>query len=56
VIPPHWDAKIAVHFAHRVGALVATLLILATTVHVFYHHRLRRELVRPATSSTRCTS
>jgi cytochrome c oxidase assembly protein subunit 15 len=48
VIPPHWDAKIAVHFAHRVGALVATLLILATTAHVFYHHRLRRELVRPA--------
>ena len=25
LIPPHWDAKIAVHFAHRVGALVVTL-------------------------------
>jgi heme a synthase len=48
LIPPHWDAKIAIHFAHRVGALVATLLILATTAHVFYHHRLRRELVRPS--------
>ena len=24
VIPPHWDAKIAIHFAHRVGALIAT--------------------------------
>jgi cytochrome c oxidase assembly protein subunit 15 len=48
VIPPHWDAKIAVHFAHRVGALVATFLILATTAHVFYRHRLRRELVRPS--------
>ena len=40
--------KIAVHFAHRVGALVATLLILATTGHVFYHHRRRGELVRPS--------
>jgi cytochrome c oxidase assembly protein subunit 15 len=48
VIPPQWDAKIAVHFAHRVGALVATLLILATTAHVFYHHPRRRELTRPS--------
>jgi cytochrome c oxidase assembly protein subunit 15 len=48
LIPPQWDAKIAIHFAHRVGALVATGLILATTAHAFYHHRRRRELVRPA--------
>src|SRR5688572_16210009 len=48
LVPPHWDAKIAVHFAHRVGALVATVLVLATTAHVFYHHRRRRELVRPS--------
>lgn len=47
-IPPHWDAQIAVHYAHRVGAVVATGLILATSGHVFYHHRQRRELVRPA--------
>jgi cytochrome c oxidase assembly protein subunit 15 len=46
VIPPHWDAKIAIHFAHRVGALIATALILATTGHVFYHHRRRGELLR----------
>jgi cytochrome c oxidase assembly protein subunit 15 len=48
VIPPHWDPKIAIHFAHRVGALVATMLILATTGHVFYRHRRRGEIVRPA--------
>jgi cytochrome c oxidase assembly protein subunit 15 len=48
LIPPHWDPKIAIHFAHRVGALVASLLIVATTGHVFYHHRVRGELVRPA--------
>jgi cytochrome c oxidase assembly protein subunit 15 len=46
VIPPHWDAKIAIHFAHRVGALIATILILATTGHVFYHHARRGELLR----------
>ena len=47
LIPPHWDPKIAIHFAHRVGALVASLLIIATAGHVFYHHRVRGELVRP---------
>jgi len=48
LVPPHWDAKIAIHFAHRVGALIATMLILAGTGHVFYHHRRRGELVRPS--------
>src|SRR6185503_14538707 len=48
LIPPHWDAKIAVHFAHRMGALIVSLAILATTGHVFYHHRTRRELFRPS--------
>ena len=48
LIPPHWDAKIAIHFAHRVGALCVTAMILATTGHVFYHHRGRAELRRPS--------
>ena len=48
LIPPHWDAKIAIHFAHRLGALIVSLAILATTGHVLYHHRRRRELRRPA--------
>jgi cytochrome c oxidase assembly protein subunit 15 len=48
VIPDHWDPKIAVHFAHRVGALVVTLAILATSGHIWYHHRRRRHLARPA--------
>jgi cytochrome c oxidase assembly protein subunit 15 len=47
LIPPHWDPKIAIHFAHRVGALIVSLAILATTAHVFYHHRTRPELRRP---------
>jgi len=48
VIPDHWDPKIAVHFAHRVGALVVTLSVLATSAHIWYHHRGRHELTRPA--------
>ena len=47
LIPPHWDAKIAIHFAHRIGALVASVLIVAAAGHVFYHHRRRAELLRP---------
>ncbi len=48
LVPPHWDAKIAVHFAHRVGALCVAALVLATSGHVCYHHRRRGELVRPS--------
>jgi cytochrome c oxidase assembly protein subunit 15 len=48
VIPDHWDPKIAVHFAHRVGALLVTLSVLATSGHIWYHHRNRREFTRPA--------
>jgi cytochrome c oxidase assembly protein subunit 15 len=48
LIPPHWDPMIAIHFAHRVGAVIVSLAILATTGHVVYHHRSRSELRRPS--------
>jgi cytochrome c oxidase assembly protein subunit 15 len=48
VIPTHWDPKIAIHFAHRVGALVVTLAVVATSAHIFFYHRGRRELTQPA--------
>lgn len=48
LIPPFWTAKIAIHFAHRVGAVVVTLAIIATSAHVLYHHRDRAALARPA--------
>ena len=48
LIPPQWDPKIAIHFAHRVGALIVSVLITALAGHVFVHHRRRRELARPA--------
>jgi cytochrome c oxidase assembly protein subunit 15 len=49
VIPDRWDPKIAVHFAHRVGALVVALAAIATAAHVWYHHRSRIRLTGPAT-------
>jgi cytochrome c oxidase assembly protein subunit 15 len=48
LLPPTWDPKIAVHFAHRVGALIVTVFALATSGHVFFHHRTRPELWRPS--------
>src|SRR5262245_24083882 len=49
LIPDHWDAGIAVHFAHRVGALFVVFGVLATSGHIWYHHAKRSELTRPAT-------
>jgi cytochrome c oxidase assembly protein subunit 15 len=48
VIPPVWTAAIAIHFAHRAGAVLVVAAIVATTLHVFWHHRDRRELIGPA--------
>ncbi len=49
VIPPTWSAQIAVHFAHRVWALVVVIWIVANAIYIWRRHRERRELVRPAT-------
>ncbi|MCA1559694.1 MAG: COX15/CtaA family protein [Acidobacteria bacterium] len=48
ILPPVWSVAIAIHFAHRIGAVLVTAAILATAGHVWFHHRGRRELVRPA--------
>lgn len=48
LLPPVWSAAIAIHFAHRIGAIVVVAAILATALHVRHHHRGRRELTRPA--------
>jgi heme a synthase len=48
ILPDHWDPKIAVHFAHRVGALVVTLAVIATLIAALTKHRGRRDLVAPA--------
>ncbi|MEX2272109.1 MAG: COX15/CtaA family protein [Vicinamibacterales bacterium] len=48
LVPPVWNPGVAIHYAHRVGALIVTLCVLAVAGHIFYHHRARRELTRPA--------
>jgi heme a synthase len=48
IVPDHWDPKIAIHFAHRVGALIVTLAIVATTTSIWSRARGRREFTGPA--------
>jgi len=48
LVPDHWDAKIAVHFAHRAGALIVTMAVAATVFHIWWHHRGNQALTRPA--------
>ena len=40
---PQWTPQIAIHYAHRVGALIVTLAIAATVGHVWYHHAAARQ-------------
>jgi cytochrome c oxidase assembly protein subunit 15 len=48
LIPDHWNAGIAVHFAHRVGAILVAWSILTTAARIWFHHRRHAVLVRPA--------
>jgi cytochrome c oxidase assembly protein subunit 15 len=48
LLPPHWTAQIAIHYAHRLGALIVLCAIAATVGHIWYHHPGRSELRRPA--------
>jgi len=48
LVPPVWSAAIAIHYAHRVGAVLVSVLVLATVGHVLYHHPRRAELRRPS--------
>jgi len=45
--PTHWDPKIAVHFAHRAGALLVAIAVLATAATVWRRTTLG-EFRRPA--------
>jgi cytochrome c oxidase assembly protein subunit 15 len=49
VIPDHWSAAIAVHFAHRVTAVIVTVAVTTTSLYIWRWHRDRQELTRPAT-------
>src|SRR5580765_4698229 len=38
VVPDHWDARIAVHFAHRVGALIVASFIFSLAAYIGRRH------------------
>jgi cytochrome c oxidase assembly protein subunit 15 len=48
LLPDHWDGRIGVHFAHRAGAVVVAAAAIATSAHVWFHHRTQSALLRPA--------
>jgi cytochrome c oxidase assembly protein subunit 15 len=48
LIPDHWNSGIAIHFTHRVGALLVTLSVLTLFAQVRSRYRHRPELVRPS--------
>jgi cytochrome c oxidase assembly protein subunit 15 len=48
LVPDHWDSRIAIHFAHRVGAMVVAGFIVATAGYILRHHRTRTALTIPA--------
>jgi cytochrome c oxidase assembly protein subunit 15 len=46
--PDHWNAGIAIHFAHRVGAGVVAAMALRTSIYIWRRHTDRSELASPA--------
>lgn len=47
-LPPHWNGNIAINFAHRVGAVIASVMVIWLVSHIRRHHWTNRWLVRPA--------
>jgi cytochrome c oxidase assembly protein subunit 15 len=48
IVPPFWNSGIALHFAHRIGALVVATLVIAVVAAIVRRHGRRAELARPA--------
>ncbi len=48
LIPPFDSEKVAIHFAHRVGALVVATMIVWTFSRIYSHYSHHRLLFRPA--------
>jgi cytochrome c oxidase assembly protein subunit 15 len=48
LVPPFWSSGIALHFAHRMGAVVVTVLVAMAIARIVRRHGARAELVRPA--------
>jgi cytochrome c oxidase assembly protein subunit 15 len=47
LLPDRWNSGIALHFAHRMGALIVAFAVVATSLYVSRRHPHRRELRRP---------
>jgi cytochrome c oxidase assembly protein subunit 15 len=47
-VPDHWSTSIAIHFAHRLGALIVTTAAVSTVVDIRRRHPARAELASPA--------
>jgi len=52
IVPPFDRPGVAIHFAHRVGALVVLALIAWTAITIRARHRRDARLTRPATFAT----
>jgi len=48
LVPDHWNAGIALHFTHRVGALLVAAMVLMTAIAIWLRHTDRVELAQPA--------
>jgi cytochrome c oxidase assembly protein subunit 15 len=48
LVPPSFDTGIAIHYAHRIGALAVTIVIVGTVWRVFRAHGNQGALVGPA--------
>jgi heme a synthase len=48
LVPPFWNAGIALHYAHRLGALLISVIAIANVVRIMRRHGDRSGLTRPA--------
>jgi cytochrome c oxidase assembly protein subunit 15 len=44
LIPDYWNFGVSIHFAHRVGAIIVTVLILAFIIRVWTHRPTRKAI------------
>src|ERR1700704_6139819 len=47
LVPDHWSGAIAIHFAHRAGAVVVAAAVVTTAVHTWRRYVDRPELAQP---------
>lgn len=47
-LPPDWNEGIALNFAHRLGALAVTLIVITLVTRIFWTASAQRFLTRPA--------